>query len=207
MTQTISRLPALIGGVAVGALAMYLLDPNRGGRRRAMVRDQAVRIGHDVEDFLGKAGRDLRHRGKGLVAETRGRWRRDRSPDEVLVERVRSKIGRYVSHARAIEVAVDEGRVTLSGPILSHEVDGLLSAISKVHGVSAVDNQLEGHDRSENIPALQGGATPPGEPAEWAQAQWSPALQLMAGVVGGAAVLYGASMMLKDRNHEPALSG
>ena len=34
---------ALIGGAGLGAGLMYLLDPDRGKRRRALVRDQAAR--------------------------------------------------------------------------------------------------------------------------------------------------------------------
>jgi hypothetical protein len=47
--------------------------------------------------------------------------------------------------------------VRLCGPILSHEVSALLSAVESVAGVRNVDNQLEPHDQPGNIPSLQGG--------------------------------------------------
>ena len=31
---------ALIGGVGLGAALMYIFDPDRGGRRRALIRDK-----------------------------------------------------------------------------------------------------------------------------------------------------------------------
>lgn len=195
-----SKLPALISGMGLGAVTIYFLDPDRGARRRAMLRDQAVRLGHGLEDFLGKARRDLQYRGEGIVAETRQRLRPDGDvDDEVLAERVRAKMGRYVSHPSAIEVMADQGWVTLKGLILSDELDAFVAAVSKVPGVSEVVNQLEPHDRGENIPALQGGVPPPGEPAEWAQASWTPGLQLLAGVASGVAAIYGAQLIVKGR--------
>jgi hypothetical protein len=186
------RMMTFLGGIGLGVGAMYVLDPDRGGRRRALIRDQAVRLYHDGRDFLGKAGRDLGNRAKGALAETKGIVT-SHAPDDVLSERVRSKIGRHVSHPRAIEVSAQGGAVTLSGPILEEESQGLLRAVSAVRGVSAVHSRLEPHRRDENIPALQGGAPPPGEPAEWAQANWTPGLRLLAGIASAAAVGYALS--------------
>ena len=39
---------------------MYLLDPNSGRRRRALVRDQMIHAGHEAEDFFsGMSFEDL----------------------------------------------------------------------------------------------------------------------------------------------------
>jgi len=46
-----------IGGLLVGMGLMYLLDPDRGARRRALVRDQAARAGHKVGDGLDATAR------------------------------------------------------------------------------------------------------------------------------------------------------
>ena len=43
---------ALIGGAELGAGVMYLLDPDRGKRRRALVRDQAVRSVRKTRDAV-----------------------------------------------------------------------------------------------------------------------------------------------------------
>ena len=111
---------SVIGGFGLGAGLMYLLDPDRGRRRRAMVRDRiSSRIG-DSEAFLGKTARDSANRARGLLARTRTRVTPGgRVSDEVLAERVRSKLGRYVSHPGAIEVDAQRGRVVLRGPILA----------------------------------------------------------------------------------------
>jgi osmotically-inducible protein OsmY len=69
---------------------------------------------------------------------------------------VRSKIGRVVSHPGAIEIAADQGSVTLRGPILAGEVDGLLSCVSSVKGVKGVENLLEAHEQAGGVPGLQG---------------------------------------------------
>ena len=36
----------LIGGVGLGAALMYMLDPDRGKRRRALVQDKVTAAGH-----------------------------------------------------------------------------------------------------------------------------------------------------------------
>ena len=51
---------------------------------------------------------------------------------------------------------VAQGDVTLRGPVLDTEIDGLLHAVRAVPGVRAVLNQLELHSRPGNIPGLQG---------------------------------------------------
>src|SRR5690606_28971160 len=40
----------LLIGMAMGAGMMYLLDPGRGARRRALIRDQVVHGAHEIED-------------------------------------------------------------------------------------------------------------------------------------------------------------
>lgn len=59
-------------GVAVGALAMLMMDPQQGRRRRALVKDKLVHAGHASRDYIESTSRDLRNRAQGVVAEIRG---------------------------------------------------------------------------------------------------------------------------------------
>jgi osmotically-inducible protein OsmY len=132
-----------IGGLLVGAAVMYLFDPDRGARRRALVRDQAASARHKLGDGLDATARDLSNRAKGTAAELRSRFRQEVVDDTILHERVRSAIGHAVSQPGAIEVSVSDGRVTLQGSVLEQDLDDLLRAVRRVAGVSDVVNELE----------------------------------------------------------------
>lgn len=146
----------LLGGVGLGAGLMYLLDPDGGRRRRALARDKAV---HGLK-VSGKALRrtsiDVGNRTRGLMAECSSLLHRGSADDRKLEGRVRSKLGRHISHASAIQVQCEEGRVILSGPVLASEADKLLHKVKKVKGVHEVENRLEVHESAENVPSLQG---------------------------------------------------
>src|SRR5438132_9147038 len=143
-----NRSLTLISGIGLGAGMMYYLDADVGRRRRAKLRDQVVHMLNRADDALGVLARDLGHRANGLRAEL-GSLPTSRQPDDhVLAERVRSKLGRFVSHPHALEVTAHQGRITLSGPILAHEADCLLRSVSSVPGVTGVDNRLEVHEQS-----------------------------------------------------------
>jgi len=77
----------LIGGQLVGAAVMYLMDPERGARRRAQVRDQAARARHKLGDGLDATARDLGSRAKGTLAELRSRFQREPVDDTIPDER------------------------------------------------------------------------------------------------------------------------
>lgn len=143
-------------GVGVGAALMYFLDPDRGSRRRALVRDKFDAAANKTADYAGKMKRDLRNRAYGVVAETKSLFRSEEVPDDVLVDRVRSKLGRRPVHIGAIEVRADNGKVTLSGPVLAVELPKVLRAARLVRGVKNVENQLTAHPGPANEPALQG---------------------------------------------------
>lgn len=58
-------------GVGTGAALIYFLDPDRGGRRRALVRDQAISFTNDAREAINAATQNLSNRAYGLYAETR----------------------------------------------------------------------------------------------------------------------------------------
>lgn len=180
-------------GAGVGAACMYLIDPTRGARRRGLIRDQFAHASNLTADRWGKTTRDVSHRVRGTWAATRGWVRPGEVSDDVLVERVRAKLGRYVSHPHAIDVYAQDGCVTLRGKILKHEVNELLRTVGKVPGVCEVDNQLEEHETAGNIPSLQGGTHRPGDQYEMMQTNWTPAMRTLVGSTGSALIAYGAA--------------
>ena len=178
----------LIGG-ALGALAMYFLDPQGGRRRRARTRDRVVHAAH-VLNAAGKVtARDTLHRAAGVWAGTKRLFQRGDVTDQALVGRVRAALGRAVSHPHAIEVAAQGGHVYVAGPVLAHEVRGLLKCVRGVSGVRAVSDHLAVYESSEGVSALQGGEPRQGERFELLQENWSPAARLGAGAVAAALML------------------
>ena len=149
---------AMLTGVGLGAGLAFLLDPGMGKKRR---KDAAQRAGslarRSAEAMEGRA-RDLGNRAHGVAAAARQAFldRDEIVDDAVLGERVRATLGRVVSHPRAIEVAAEDGCVTLSGPVLAGEAEALVAAAAGVRGVVEVEDRLERHETPEGVPALQG---------------------------------------------------
>ncbi len=171
-------------GAGVGAGAMYYLDAASGRRRRAMVRDKVLHAYARSAKALDVVRRDAANRFVGTIAELRGALHRERPADRVLAARVRSKLGRATSHPSAIEVRAEDGCVSLFGPVLSEEEDGLLRAVAKVRGVECVENHLHAHPEPSNIAALQGSAFRPGPTLDILQDNWSPTTRMAVGATG-----------------------
>jgi osmotically-inducible protein OsmY len=159
--KTMNKKAALVG-VGVGAALMYFLDPDRGKRRRALVRDKVESAGNKASNYAEKMGRDIRNRAYGMVAETKALFRNEEVTDSVLEDRVRAKLGRSPVRIGAIGVAAREGVVTLTGPILADELPKVLAAARLVRGVKEVNNQLSVHHEGGNQPSLQGEPQPLG---------------------------------------------
>jgi uncharacterized membrane protein len=178
----------LLFGSALGALAMYFLDPQQGRRRRARTRDKAVHAGRVLNDAGRVTARDTVHRARGVWASTRKLFSNEAVGDEVLVGRVRAELGRFVSHSHAVEVTAEGGYVTLSGPILSDEVRPLLRHVRRVPGVRAVSDRLTVYEDGAHVSSLQGGEPAPGSRFELMQENWSPAARLAVGSFGAGLV-------------------
>jgi uncharacterized membrane protein len=187
-------------GLGIGAALMYWLDPERGPRRRALVRDRAIHAARVSRDAIGATGRDVMHRTYGTAASVAGALSQPIPNDDVLVARVRAKLGRVVSHPHAVDVTAADGVVTLRGPILRAEVPQLLETARAVHGVRDVVNELEEHNQAGDVPALQGGARPSGLRADVWQEHWSPATRLLVGGTGVGLMAY-----CGNRRDTPAL--
>jgi uncharacterized membrane protein len=175
-----------LGGLGLGAGLMYIFDPDRGRRRRALVRDQMAHVSRRLTRAMSATSRDLTHRVSGALAEGGNLFRREEIFDDVLAERIRARIGRSVSHPHAISVTVNDGHVILSGPVLAHEASRLLSGVSSVRGVKGVEDLLTVHTIAENVSSLQGGRPRTGDRFALMQTNWSPTTRLIAGLAGGA---------------------
>lgn len=150
---------AVVAGAAAGALLMCYLDAADGRRRRAMARDKLVAAGRDAADIARRRARHLRDRARGMVSARSmdGRTKRPPESAEQLRERIRSQLGRLVSHPGAVHVEAErEGHVRLSGHVLASEVEHLLDQVRHMPGVETVQNALAVHESAGNIPELQG---------------------------------------------------
>lgn len=164
----------LLGGLGLGAALMYVLDPERGKKRRVLVRDKAVRAARKAGDTLDAKSRDWKNRAKGAVAEVKAMTREEGVLNPVLEERVRAEMGRAVANPGAIDVSALEGVVILSGPVLASELDELLSTVHGVRGVEDVENRLQVYESANDVPGLQG-ARRSRNKAERGADRWEPA--------------------------------
>jgi hypothetical protein len=180
-------------GLGLGTAAMFLLDPDRGRRRRALVRDKFALATRKTGECMEVTARDVRNRTRGTIAAIQSRFSSEQLDDSVLVDRVRAKLGRIVSHPSAIQVTAENGNITLSGPVLASEVPHLLSCVSWTRGVQDVNNNLEVHAEAGDHPALQGGRERQGSQFAFLQENWSPTARLLAGAAGSALAVYGGA--------------
>lgn len=188
-----------VAGAAIGAAAMYLADPDRGRRRRALATDKMRSMAAKTGDAIEVASRDLNNRAQGWRAQaTRLFSQRDQSSDnETMMARIRKEIGRVVSHPRAIKVEAQDGHIRLYGPVLAHEKQQLLDCVQSVSGVTSLDDRLEVHQGADSIPGLQGEHKLRGAGASIMQQSWPPALRA-AGTVGIVAAAIGLGLLARS---------
>jgi uncharacterized membrane protein len=178
-----------LGAAAAGAISMYLLDPDQGRRRRAVMRDRLASGISRLDDATSVASRDLQNRARGIAHEVRARFTLEDVPDEILCERVRSRLGGAVSHPGAIEVATLSGRVTLSGAVLEREYVRLLRTVWAVRGVADVEDRLAVYESAAGVSALQGGGKAREPRFGPLQENWAPGVRLAMGALGGMLIL------------------
>jgi hypothetical protein len=81
------ELALMAAGIGVGAMIMYLLDPEQGRRRRTIARDQVTSFVTETErkiqakarDYQTRA-RDYSNRARGVVAEAKNAVRESSQP-------------------------------------------------------------------------------------------------------------------------------
>ncbi|RPJ59500.1 MAG: BON domain-containing protein [Acidobacteria bacterium] len=192
-----NKLWTVLAGIGAGAAIMYTLDPENGRRRRALARDKMTRAWNKTGEALDAFSTDVTNRARGVYSETASKVRREQVSDDVLAERIRSRIGRFSSHPGSIELTVSGGRVTLRGPVLQEEANDVSRAAEGVRGVVDVDNQLEVHEDSTGVPGLQGPGKRPGAAWGFTRYNWSPTHRVFATGVGSGLAVWG---LTKRRN-------
>src|SRR5690242_8531050 len=124
----------LLGGIATAATAAYFLDRGNGRARRARVARQTERLAKAIREGAALGIRDGQHRLLGITKQAWFAFRREHLEDRVLVERIRSRMGRIVSHPHKIHVASDEGVVTLWGQAGQDEALRLARTVAAMRG-------------------------------------------------------------------------
>ena len=147
---------SFLAGAAMGAGLMFLLDPDRGTRRRALARDRILSAGRHAGDDLGTRARHLGNRARGLVAGARSRMQAHAADDDALAERVRAELARVVTQPGGVVVMVEDGVVTLSGQVPAREREDLIAVARWVRGVRDLEDRLETHEPSAGTPANPG---------------------------------------------------
>ena len=181
---------ALLAGVGLGALLMFISDPNRGARRRALVRDKAVRGARVSRRAFAATAEDIANRTRGIAVTAWGALRGEEVDEAKLVERVRAALGRVCSHPRAIHVDAVGSEITVRGDVFASEAGAVLSAAGSVRGVEDVVDELEKHESAEGVPSLQG-AGRVGEPSiDLFQRRWAPATRALIGMTAIAAAAF-----------------
>src|SRR5262245_46286778 len=145
---------AFASGAAFAAILAYTADPSAGKRRRAMARDAAVHLAKIIRRAVNISIRDSRNRLTGVVEETKRLSESGPVDDQILEDRVRTAVGRVSSHPN-VEVIVENGCVTLLGPVVDREQDLVLKAAKSVHGVLGVNNRTKPYKPLASMPTQQ----------------------------------------------------
>lgn len=149
------RMIFMAAGAAIGAGAMALLDPGRGARRRAWIKDKMSRGANISARVIDKKARHIRNEARGAVAEQRARMREGYVADDILEERVKAQIGHVLSH-RSVGLYVHDGHVIVEGPVLRGERQKLAGRLNATRGVQSYDLRVKEHDTDEGLPSPQG---------------------------------------------------
>ena len=138
-----SALLACALAAMAGAAMMYFLDPAWGRSRRAWLQQKAGSVGRDVRRREHALARHTLDHVQGALHTIHGVVDGAEDVDDVvLVERVRTALGRTIANPHGIEVKAFDGRVVLRGPVTPEELAEIVACTQRVRGVREVDNRL-----------------------------------------------------------------
>jgi hypothetical protein len=137
---------ASAGGLALGALLEYFLDPRAGRRRRHAARDRALsRLRRGEHRAIVRARRAESH-AIGVARRTINARRRAEAPldDLTLAQKVESQLFRRAHVPKGqVSVNAEEGVVFLRGVMERHEdIERMGEEARRIEGVRAVENLI-----------------------------------------------------------------
>lgn len=148
---------SIVGGILVGAAAMFFLDPRAGRRRRALALEQ-------VQELLNAAEAGMSR----LIAEAEVRPvepRRLLTADQIMDDRrlearVHATLSRLTSTPHTVRAEIQRGVVTLMGAAPEGELGYILTGIRGIRGVARVESRLVGVPRTSRRAAPRSGVEP-----------------------------------------------
>lgn len=132
----------LAAAVAAGAALMYYLDPQSGRRRRALLRNRGASAGQDAGRLVRENSREAVDRAGDVLRRARGALVGTPPADDVLLDRIRSRMGHVIEHPGQVNVDVQQGFVVLRGRASIEEIEDLTLQLGAMRGVTGVDNRL-----------------------------------------------------------------
>jgi hypothetical protein len=137
---------ATAGGVAVGVVVEYFLDPSAGRRRRHVARDRTLSRMRRGERRAMRRARRAESHAFGVVRRTMNLRRRSPEPldDTTLAQKVQSELYRRAgAHKGRISINAEDGVVFLRGtPEREEDIERLGEAARAIAGVRDVENLL-----------------------------------------------------------------
>jgi gas vesicle protein len=140
------RLLWLTVGAALGAVAAYLADPDRGTARRAQLTDQAAARSRTVADDLSHRAKDAVQQAKGeAIEQVKGALPdRPESDPALLQQRIKSQVLGKRGDTSQVVLRIDgPGEVALKGTVPAVDTEReLLAEVAEVDGVTEVTSEL-----------------------------------------------------------------
>ena len=139
-----STVASAVTALAAGVGLMYLLDPTDGARRRSVLLDKTRHCLNETGDFFRRTGRHLANRSRGMAHDTQSMFQRGGEPadDRTVAERIRARLGHLQQPNADVNVAVVDGRATLTGRCSPDDVESLISTVQSTPGVASIVNLL-----------------------------------------------------------------
>ena len=139
------RLMLALGAALGGALAAFVLDPERGRARRARLTDQAAATARRAGAELGRVTRRAGSLGGGKLQALRNHGPAEPMPnDATLANKVESELFSDAEIPKGqININVEQGTVVLRGELASQdEIDQIEARVRHIPGVWEVRNLM-----------------------------------------------------------------